>query len=448
MPWIEGIGDEVTIGVSVLLGLCILFVAWLSTGIREIPFISVIIVQLTRRREVQTENSNTNSNTENVESVNNSSGDNAENADQGEATQSTSETVVDSSKDTAGRTEVEKENTREKSEPVASGSVSDLGTYITETGEVQKDSKQTNNETDNTDLDTVDNIEQETDASNEAVSAEFEPEICPVSNTELRERRINFFSSQTPGKVPCDNQSLNQSEEKCPESDRTNSESKPSSDVKPKSLSKLASDLLSEPLLSNNSPSNDSVSVNSEPADTSINRDSAEQSGSQSETGSGLQDPGLEPGEIRVRIKFLNDTQRLVTALATETIGNFRRRHFSMELSQSKLVRFIFNGQDLRNDSSTLQSYNIGDNSVLHCLVTQPPAEQHAGNHGDDEGLDIGVFMFPLFGLLLGIVWYMRFMYRQFFNVTSTLTLGGITFLFLAAFMSYVRGQRNHEHID
>jgi hypothetical protein len=124
------------------------------------------------------------------------------------------------------------------------------------------------------------------------------------------------------------------------------------------------------------------------------------------------------------------------------------RRHFSTELSESKLVRFIFNGQDLRNDSSTLQSYNISDNSVVHCLITQPRPEQNDPNHGDDEGLDIGMFMFPLFGLLLGIVWYMRFMYRQLFNVTSTLTLGGITFLYLAAFMSSLRGPRNHEHID
>ena len=43
MPWIEGIGDEVTIGVSILLGLCILFFAWLSTGKSSTRMFSTLI---------------------------------------------------------------------------------------------------------------------------------------------------------------------------------------------------------------------------------------------------------------------------------------------------------------------------------------------------------------------------------------------------------------------
>lgn len=123
------------------------------------------------------------------------------------------------------------------------------------------------------------------------------------------------------------------------------------------------------------------------------------------------------------------------------------RKHFSTELAESKLVRFIFNGQDLRNDASTLQSYNISDNSVLHCLITQQRQQEH--QHTENEnGFDIGTFMFPIFGLLLGCIWYLRFTYRQLFNVTSTLTLSGITFLFLAAFASSLRRPAQHEHID
>ena len=119
------------------------------------------------------------------------------------------------------------------------------------------------------------------------------------------------------------------------------------------------------------------------------------------------------------------------------------------ELSESKLVRFIFNGQDLRNDNSTLRACNIMDNSVVHCLITQPQQQPtQAANHQDDGLFDIGLLMFPLFGILLGIVWYLRFMYRQFFNVTSTLTLGGITFLYIAALMSSLRGNRPHQHLD
>uniref|UniRef100_A0A8W8NHP0 Ubiquitin-like domain-containing protein n=1 Tax=Magallana gigas TaxID=29159 RepID=A0A8W8NHP0_MAGGI len=92
-----------------------------------------------------------------------------------------------------------------------------------------------------------------------------------------------------------------------------------------------------------------------------------------------------ETGLITVRLKYLNETQRNVTAAPNVTIGQFRRDHFATELSQNKLVRFIFNGQDLRNDSNTLQNYNIGNNSVVHCLITQvnqqapPPRQENPG---------------------------------------------------------------------
>lgn len=125
----------------------------------------------------------------------------------------------------------------------------------------------------------------------------------------------------------------------------------------------------------------------------------------------------------------------------------FYRKHFSSELEQSKLVRFIFNGRDLQNDSSTLESYNICDNSVLHCLITQRQ-QNETRQMDNDNGFDIGMFMFPLFGLLLACIWYLRFTYRQLFNTTSTLTLGGITFLFVAAFISTLQRPANHEHID
>ena len=135
--------------------------------------------------------------------------------------------------------------------------------------------------------------------------------------------------------------------------------------------------------------------------------------------------------------------------MITNIFCSIFRKHFPDELSESKLVRFIFNGQDLRNDNSTLQACNIIDNSVVHCLITQPREQPtHSRNQEDDGLFDVGIFMFPLFGLLLGIVWYLRFMYRQFFNVTSTLTLGGITFLYLAAFMSSLRGRRPHQHLE
>lgn len=436
MPWIEGIGDEVTIGVSIALGVCILFFAWLSTGIRDIPFISVIVVQLTRRRVVHSENAETPSSAEGNSPVNEQESETGDRHDAREATPSGSETLIEASNLSSqensladGETTVESSHTASEELKVVDKSSASCQNLV-QTKDVSTSGKYN-----------PESEQESSNSNNTANTPEAEQDICPPSNTELRQRRLEFFTSQSSGTVPCDDKTVCLSEISSRDSennDRINNdnETRPACAPEPKPLSKLASDLLSS------SQQTGTETVNASTGSYEQNEQT------QSERESGSQESGLEPGEIRVRIKFLNDTQRLVTALATETIGNFRRRHFSTELSQSKLVRFIFNGKDLRNDASTLQSYNICDNSVLHCLVTQQQQQQQPDHHGDEEGLDIGMFMFPLFGLLLGIVWYMRFMYRQFFNVTSTLTLGGITFLYLAALISSLRGHRNHEHID
>lgn len=123
------------------------------------------------------------------------------------------------------------------------------------------------------------------------------------------------------------------------------------------------------------------------------------------------------------------------------------RAHFAPELGENKLVRFIFNGQDLRNDTLTLQAYNIIDNSVIHCLITQANRtvpQTQLDHHGE---FDIGRLMFPLFAVILGIIWYLRFSYRQYFNATTTLSLVGISFMFLMSYIaSWNRAPR--EHLD
>ncbi|ESP03051.1 hypothetical protein LOTGIDRAFT_110966 [Lottia gigantea] len=155
--------------------------------------------------------------------------------------------------------------------------------------------------------------------------------------------------------------------------------------------------------------------------------------------------------QIRVRLKYLNDTQRLVFARPLDTIGYFKRTHFPDELAQQKLVRLIYNGQDLRNETSTLQSCNVVDNSVLHCLVTQNIQPQQTVHTNQDEDINIGNFMIPIFGLILGALWYLRFNYKQYFNATSTLSLAGISFLFVFATFTVLRPhnpQQANRHLE
>lgn len=122
-------------------------------------------------------------------------------------------------------------------------------------------------------------------------------------------------------------------------------------------------------------------------------------------------------------------------------------------MENNKLVRFIFNGQDLRNDANTLQAYNIVDNSVVHCLITQVDrrVNQSARQETDHDGFDIGNLMLPVFGFIICVVWYLRFEYRQFFSGTSTISLIGITFLYIAAILASWENHRRghaHEHVE
>ena len=130
----------------------------------------------------------------------------------------------------------------------------------------------------------------------------------------------------------------------------------------------------------------------------------------------------------------------------------FFRLHFSSELEDNKIVRFIFNGQDLRNDLSTLRSYNIADNSTIHCLITQNRQTEpntSAQRGGEDEESQMGAFIYPVFGLILGLVWYLRFTYKQYFNAMSTISLAGVSFIYmLALFSSFRRRRQPHQHLD
>jgi len=114
-------------------------------------------------------------------------------------------------------------------------------------------------------------------------------------------------------------------------------------------------------------------------------------------------------------------------------------------MNANKLVRFIFTGQRLE-DNRTLQSYNIADNTVVHVLISNNPSSTSrtrspTGSHVDLAVFNAGVFMIPLFTMMLGIIWYLWFEYPEYFNVTSTLSLTCITVVFLICMSATMRNQ-------
>ena len=143
---------------------------------------------------------------------------------------------------------------------------------------------------------------------------------------------------------------------------------------------------------------------------------------------------------MTVRLKFLNDTLRDVEASLVENVGQFKRRNFSQEISSNKNVRLIFNGQVLRDESSSLRSCGIFDKCVVHCLIHNGPpqtssANSTAGVNGGQTNtqhrdLDLSAYFIPILGLALALLWYFAVAYNNYFNLLSTSALIGLTSLY------------------
>ncbi|XP_027751803.1 transmembrane and ubiquitin-like domain-containing protein 2, partial [Empidonax traillii] len=72
----------------------------------------------------------------------------------------------------------------------------------------------------------------------------------------------------------------------------------------------------------------------------------------------------LCPGLIKIRLKFLNDTEEVAMARPEDTVGVLKSKYFPGQESQMKL---IYRGQLLQDQARTLRSLRITDNCVIHC---------------------------------------------------------------------------------
>jgi energy-converting hydrogenase Eha subunit C len=143
-------------------------------------------------------------------------------------------------------------------------------------------------------------------------------------------------------------------------------------------------------------------------------------------------DEQIPEQSLRITIKFLNETQKLISANANDTISKIKRLYFADELSNNKIIRFIYQGRELQ-DSETLHTCNIRDQTIIHCQIT---TQRHSipnqiNNIDTFSFLDIS-FSFILFStIILASIWYLRIKYRVLFTPISTIILILITILFL-----------------
>ncbi|XP_069883938.1 transmembrane and ubiquitin-like domain-containing protein 2 isoform X1 [Dipodomys merriami] len=138
---------------------------------------------------------------------------------------------------------------------------------------------------------------------------------------------------------------------------------------------------------------------------------------------------------INVRLKFLNDTEELAVARPEDTVGTLKSKYFPGQESQIKL---IYQGRLLQDPARTLRSLNITDNCVIHChrspsgaAVPGPSASlAPSATEPSSLGVNVGSLMMRVFVVLLGVVWYFRINYRQFFTAPATVSLVGVTVFF------------------
>ncbi|KAH7731426.1 Ubiquitin family protein [Aphelenchoides avenae] len=139
-----------------------------------------------------------------------------------------------------------------------------------------------------------------------------------------------------------------------------------------------------------------SVTVNEQHPQSSTDGAAEQVPGEPSSSGDGSQTPEVpsnnegppSDGENApiIKLKFLDDTQRTARAWLSTTVGEFKKNYFSDVLTTGKVVRLIFQGQLLRDDTRSLESYGLHDQCVVHCHVgTRPYSQPASSNNGNGQ---------------------------------------------------------------
>ena len=128
---------------------------------------------------------------------------------------------------------------------------------------------------------------------------------------------------------------------------------------------------------------------------------------------------------------------------------------FASEIEQRMRIRLIFNGQELRENERSLESYHIFDNCVVHCLLTHMPApEERAASEAaqqllaEEDAWDIGHLMMPLLGVILAVLWFFLFKYSLVFSALSCFLIVLFTTGYLLALLVMRRRPPGDENLE
>ncbi|CAG0914775.1 unnamed protein product [Notodromas monacha] len=165
-------------------------------------------------------------------------------------------------------------------------------------------------------------------------------------------------------------------------------------------------------------------------------------------------DVGSHPDAIKIKLKYVNDSDKSVSGRLGEKLSDFKRRNFRPDITAGKFVRLIFQGRLLSNDDDTLAQHGLFDNCVVHCHVSNnhPRAQQPqasvdathpAFHHFNDAAIlaqgefeiELGNWMMPVGGFLLSILWAYWYQFGHFFSFLATICLTVLTGLFCSVLL-------------
>ena len=100
---------------------------------------------------------------------------------------------------------------------------------------------------------------------------------------------------------------------------------------------------------------------------------------------------------------------------------------FLNDLNSGRRVRLIYCGHLLQDDTASLSSYGVGNNTVVHAQISDRSPNEQSGRQNEEEDLDISKLFLPLLAVILIMSWFGMFYYRHLFSATSIIILVFVT---------------------
>ena len=100
---------------------------------------------------------------------------------------------------------------------------------------------------------------------------------------------------------------------------------------------------------------------------------------------------------------------------------------FLNDLNSGRRVRLIYCGRLLQDDTASLSSYGVGNNTVVHAQISDRNPNEQSSRQNEEEDLDISKLFLPLLAVILIMSWFGMFYYRHLFSATSIIILVFVT---------------------